>query len=138
MEQTTTRFRLKDLYLKGYTSIDGTEGIHLPLGNVTVLLGANGAGKSNLLIFFDLLRMLAEQNLYHFVGKNDFDRLLYYGPDTTKSVDCCLRFDDGAETLYSFSLQSRKGGWYYWGPQKIVFRQKSCSKIWKPDVRPIW
>lgn len=125
MEQTTTRFKLKDLYLKGYTSIDGTEGIHLPLGDVTVLLGANGSGKSNILSFFDLLRMLAEQNLYHFVGKNDFDRLLYYGPDTTKSVDCCLRFDDGAETLYSFSLQSRKGGWYYWGQQRIQFHQKN-------------
>ena len=125
MEQTTTRFKLKDLYLKGYTSIDGTEGIHLPLGDVTVLLGANGSGKSNTLSFFDLLRMLAEQNLYHFVDKNDFDRLLYYGSDTTKSVDCSLRFDDGAETLYSFSLQSRQGGRYTFGQQRIQFRQKN-------------
>lgn len=127
MKQATARFKLQNLYLKGYTSIDGIEGIHLPLGDVTVLLGANGSGKSNILSFFVLLRMLGEQNLYHFVSKNDFDRLLYYGPDTTNSVDCCLRFDDGADTLYSFSLQSRKGGWYYWGPQQILFRPKDCS-----------
>ena len=125
MKQATTGIRLRDLYLKGYTSIDGTE-IHLSLGNVTVLLGANGSGKSNILNFFELLRMLAEQNLSHFVGRNNFDRLLYYGPDTTQSIDCSLRFDDGAETLYSFSLQSRKGGGYSFGQQRIQVRPKGC------------
>ena len=39
--------KLREIDLKGFKSIDGQNGQTIPLGDVTVLLGANGSSKSN-------------------------------------------------------------------------------------------
>ncbi len=44
--------KLKEMHIKGYKSIDGQHGQTIPLGDLTILLGANGSGKSNLVSFF--------------------------------------------------------------------------------------
>ena len=45
------KFRLKRLQLSGFKSISSA-GQTIDFGEVTVLLGANGCGKSNLISFF--------------------------------------------------------------------------------------
>lgn len=48
--------KLSKIELKGYKSVDGEKGQSIAFGNVTVLIGANGSGKSNVLSFFKFLR----------------------------------------------------------------------------------
>lgn len=62
------RLKLKEVEIKGYKSIN-SEGQAIEFGDVTVLLGANGAGKSNLVSFFKLLNHMTTGGLRLFVGQ---------------------------------------------------------------------
>ena len=98
--------KLKNLNLKGFKSID-SEGQSITFGDITVFLGANGAGKSNLVSFFKLLNYLTAGGLQTFIGEQGFaDSLLYYGSSTTPRIQAELSFEqDGAgKETYSFTL----------------------------------
>lgn len=96
---------LKEIHLNGYKSVDGATGQIIPLGDVTVLLGANGSGKSNLVSFFSMLNSMAAGGLQQYVGKQGVSRLLYYGPKQTESVLFRLEFEsDGMRGSYETEL----------------------------------
>ncbi len=94
--------KLRELHIQGFKSIDGERGATIPLGDVTVLLGANGAGKSNLLSFFHMLQAIAEQEFPQFVGKYGANRLLFYGSKKTQSILYTLGFENG-EKKYTYT-----------------------------------
>ncbi len=94
--------KLRELHIQGFTSIDGKAGQTIPLGDVTVLLGANGSGKSNLLFFLRMLRAIARWELPKFVGRYGADRLLFYGSKKTPSLSYALTFEIGNKS-YSYA-----------------------------------
>lgn len=52
----------------------------IPFRKINVLIGANGAGKSNLISFFDLTRHLLEQRLNSYLLQHGgIDSMLYHG-----------------------------------------------------------
>ncbi len=61
--------RLKNIKLKGYKSIS-PEGQDIPIGDITVFLGANGAGKSNVVSFFQMLNYMTTGSLQSFIGQS--------------------------------------------------------------------
>jgi predicted ATPase len=86
--------KLKSLEIKGFKSIS-PEGQRIPLGDVTVLLGANGSGKSNLLSFFRLLNALATDKLYyHTKYYGGANRLLYLGGKAAQSMSFSLSLEN--------------------------------------------
>src|SRR6266404_6034443 len=91
---------IKKLTIEGYKSIRKLEDFELrPLN---VLIGANGAGKSNFVGFFDLLRELIDQRLQLAVNKEGgADTFLYLGPKITKQI--LARFSFG-NNRYEFTL----------------------------------
>jgi predicted ATPase len=71
--------KLKSITLSGYKSIN-QEGATISFGDITVLLGANGVGKSNLVSFFSILNAMLYGHLQHFIGLNGFaDSFLNFG-----------------------------------------------------------
>jgi predicted ATPase len=76
---------IKKLTIEGFKSIRKLEDFELrPLN---VLIGANGAGKSNFVGFFYLLRELIEQRLQTTVGvEGGADAQLYLGPKITQKL----------------------------------------------------
>ena len=97
--------KLREIFLKGYKSVDGAEGQTLSLGDVTVLLGANGSGKSNLVSFFAMLHSMTNGTLQQFVGRQGVSRLLFYGPKQTESISFELRCESGgARRSYGATL----------------------------------
>ncbi|MEU4444776.1 AAA family ATPase [Actinosynnema sp. NPDC050801] len=58
---------LKSIEIEGYTSIRSAR---VDLGRLNVMIGANGAGKSNFVRVFELLGRLVDSDLPYFVGKN--------------------------------------------------------------------
>ncbi|WP_053716252.1 AAA family ATPase [Saccharothrix sp. NRRL B-16348] len=58
---------LKSIEVEGYASIRSAR---VDLGRLNVLIGANGAGKSNFIRVFELLGRLVEEDLRYFVGLN--------------------------------------------------------------------
>lgn len=104
--------RLRKLTIKGFKSIESLEDFEL--GSLNVLIGANGAGKSNFVDFFRLLRAMVSNTLTDFV-RNQYgsgDNCFFLGPRHTKEIAASLTF--GA-TTHSFSLVPTANGDIYVG-----------------------
>lgn len=91
--------RLKRIYLRGWKSIRDQS---INLNSLTVMIGANGSGKSNLL---SLIRMFGEifstePRMRSYVGVNGTaTSLLHYGARETKSIDIELTFETSSGEL---------------------------------------
>jgi len=122
--------KLRYADIQGFMSLDNIPGKphRLPLGDVTVLLGANGSGKSNVLAFFKMLHSLATGDMNNFVGKYGADRLLYYGAKHTSSISFQLNFDDGADNQYSAVLHHAIPDSLFVAEERIAFGQKAPAK----------
>jgi len=115
--------KLREIYIKGFKSIDGERGQTIPFGDVTVLLGANSSGKSNLLSFVEMLRCLAKQELAGFIRKQGASRLLFYGPKRTEAITFKAFFDGGADNRYEVELKRGLPDGLFISYEKIDFGQ---------------
>lgn len=98
------RYKLKSLKISGFKSIGNEQNIYF--GNINVLIGANGVGKSNLVSFFQMLNYITTGGLQMFIGKQGYaDSLLYFGSRTTEQFSAQLRFENKTWlSEYSFEL----------------------------------
>ncbi len=99
--------KLKKLELRGWRSIVDTGEPGIEIGDLNVLLGANGAGKSNLLSFFALLNASMEGRLNTFVGRDlgGASAQLAGGPRRTPVVVARIFFEsDRGTNEYGFTL----------------------------------
>ncbi len=121
-----SRLKLKNLHLKGFKSIS-SEGEDIAFNDVTVLLGANGAGKSNLVSFFSLINHMTSGALQNWVAKNGFaNSILFYGIKNTTRLEALLHFEsDQVEDKYEFILSHAAGDNMIINEEKIYFRNKS-------------
>ena len=98
--------KLKTITLRGYKSIAQLEAFELR--NLNVLIGANGAGKSNFISIFKLLAALAHGNLQTFVQKQGGpDALLHGSRKRTQQIDAEIYFEKnryGIANGYRISL----------------------------------
>jgi predicted ATPase len=89
------------LTIRGFKSIRELEGFTLKKLNVFV--GANGAGKSNLISFFRMLNALIEGGLSDYVrNEGGIGDLLYNGRKTTKKMEFVTRF---GQRGYRFTIE---------------------------------
>lgn len=101
MKPVTDSGHLSEIKINGYKSIAKCD---LHMGCLNVLIGANGAGKSNFISFFRLIAVLLDHRLQSLVGKSGGpDALLYFGRKTTESLDAELYFGNNG---YKFALEA--------------------------------
>ena len=82
---------LDKLTIKGFKSI--RELVDFELKNLNVIVGGNGAGKSNLISFFKMLRALIDGNLNRYVRDNGgASDILFNGRKTTEKMEFETRF----------------------------------------------
>jgi predicted ATPase len=87
---------LRRVILKGFKSIQAME---LELRPLNVLIGANGAGKSNLVSFFKMVNEMMGGRLQQYIGTSGrAQSLLHFGPKVTPQIEAWLEFevDNGA------------------------------------------
>lgn len=83
--------QLERITINGYKSI---QSLQLELKPLNILIGSNGAGKSNFISIFNFLRSLTEQRLQNLVRKKGgADKLLHYGSKITNELFLQLNFD---------------------------------------------
>jgi predicted ATPase len=121
---------LKKVTIKGYRSIQDAS---LELRSLNVLIGANGAGKSNFVSFFKMLNEMMAARLQEYIGKTGRGQsVLHFGPKITPHLEGGLEFEEGdvLDTYYlrlfhvagdtllfaDETLDYKKQVWY--GPQK--------------------
>lgn len=100
MTKTVRKFNeLSHLILRGYKSIAECD---IELNALNVLIGANGAGKSNLISFFRLIKNILDGQLQISVGaQGGPDAILHFGRKKTEALTAELYFGNNG---YKFSL----------------------------------
>lgn len=89
---------IEKISIRGYKSIRELE--NLSLGKLNVLIGANGAGKSNFISFFRLLARLMAGELNYYVAKSGGpDALLHYGRKRTPQMSAEMYFGNNGYKL---------------------------------------
>ncbi|MCP4152599.1 MAG: AAA family ATPase [bacterium] len=90
---------LSEIILKGFKSIVHCQ---LELGSLNVMIGCNGAGKSNFISFFHMIQQLLEGRLQAYVGRQGGpDALLHFGRKQTPQLEARLNLGAGG---YSCTL----------------------------------
>jgi len=116
-ERMADQGKLGRIWLKGFQSIRETD---VELGRMNLLIGQNGAGKSNFVGFFRLLNQLVQKDLQFFLAQQGgADRFLHFGRKQTDAIRIRLSFDacDYACTL----APGQTGG--------VIFREEYCEWI---------
>ena len=90
---------LRKVKIEGFKSIEKAE---LRLGDLNVVIGANGSGKSNLIGVFRLLERVLSKNLQVFVASEP-DRFLFHGRKVTPALSLDFAFDQNS---YGFKLKA--------------------------------
>ena len=119
------RLKLRSIRLNGFKSIH-PEGQTIDFKDITVLLGANGSGKSNLVSFFNMLNHMMAEKLQIYIGENGgAETLLYYGSKKTKLVSAEIEFSNiDKKNTYKFSLSHGVGDILIFTEETIVRSHK--------------
>ena len=92
--------------LNGFKSIEHLE--DFALDKLNVLIGANGAGKSNFADYFRMLRSFADENFQQFVNASGGgDGFLFLGPKVTPEITSNIAF---GLNFYGFTLKPTASG----------------------------
>lgn len=136
MEQNE-RLKLTNIHLEGFKSVNG-EGQDIPIGEITVLLGANGAGKSNLIAFFKMLNYMMTGALQIYIGESGFaDSLLYYGSKRTPRLRASLTFSNSdSEDTYHFALSHAAGDTLIFTEESFVWQKRDSDTPYVVQLDP--
>jgi predicted ATPase len=74
--------------------------LDLELKQINILIGANGAGKSNFVSFFRLSNRICEGKVQEYIGKN-IDKFLYFGRKKSERISSSIKFDNDFAFTYS-------------------------------------
>jgi predicted ATPase len=109
--------QIDKITLKGFKSIQDLESF--PLRRLNVLIGANGAGKSNFVSFFTFLREAVEGRLGPYVAKKGgADGHLFMGPKITEEIYTHLHFRPNG---YQFRLEPTSGNSLVFADERICY-----------------
>jgi len=121
-----TDHHISHLVLHGYKSIAKCE---LGLKRMNVLIGANGAGKSNFIGFFRLINRMLEQQLQMTVSLSGGpDVILHFGRKQTKELNSEIYFGNNG---YIFSLHPTEDNRMAFSKEALLWKKtKHNDVIW--------
>lgn len=86
------RFMINNIQIENYKSIHS---LSLEMKPINMLIGSNGAGKSNFISFFKLLKNIYDGHLQQYVAmEGSSDDLLYFGTKMSDFIYGCLEFNE--------------------------------------------
>ncbi|WDE05435.1 AAA family ATPase [Thalassomonas viridans] len=118
MKQVKSESHLSHLSIEGYKSIAKCD---MEMAALNVLIGANGAGKSNFISFFKLIATVLDERLQSYVSKSGGpDALLHFGRKTTEHLTASVKC---GENGYGFRLEPTNDN-------RMMFEREALW--WKP------
>jgi len=116
--------KIERIYVKGYKSIKEQT---VDLKPINIIIGGNGAGKSNLISSLELLRNIYDKNLQHFVVSNmGAEGLLHWGKKVTETIVFELELENkGNNNRYGVELVES---------QDTLFIQKAYTSFLWGDI----
>lgn len=142
--------KLKEITVEGYKSIKKQT---VPIGDMNVLIGQNGAGKSNFISLFKFIKDIIEARLQFVVQKaGGAEQLLFYGNKETHKVHFLLDFSPNFykiileptanDSLYVVTEEC--GDWHdegskqptlYWAVSTMARNESSLHKLKRDQVQ---
>lgn len=131
MAKNYKKIKLGKVIIRGYKSIAYDNPITLQLADVNILLGANGAGKSNIVSFFRMLGYMMSKSFGLYVEKSGTSNsILHYGPKKTPIMSGTLEFNDNKSIdSYHFSLSNA-------APDRLIITEESIKWHRKSEDKP--
>lgn len=118
---------LNKLSVKGFKSIKDLNDFEL--GNLNVIIGANGAGKSNFVQIFRMLMAMTQKNLSRFIlERGGADNFLFEGPKTTPSIT--MEFEFASHSQYADGSNSYKFELWSTVDEKFLISEERRYKDW--------
>ena len=108
--------KINTITIENYKSINKLT--KLPLTNLNILVGSNGAGKSNLISFFKLLNKIIEKQLKPYSIEQGIESLLYFGVKYSKLIFGEVDFGNNK---YRFKLKPANGGFLFIDEEESYF-----------------
>ena len=94
---------LNQITINGFKSIKALE--HLPLSALNLLIGANGAGKSNFIKALTLLNTIIEKKLQLWIGREGgADDIFYFGQTSELQIEWQFNNQSGELVHYQCTL----------------------------------
>jgi predicted ATPase len=119
--------------IKGFKSIKEAR---IDFSMLNVLIGANGAGKSNLISLFVLLQQLIDKKLQNYVSKlSGPDALLHFGSKETDSLEIGIYF---GENGYRFRLTPTQGGQMMFDGEWFFWKTTNLREIGSGHLESLW
>ena len=120
--------KIEQIILSNYKSI---RDIDLTFGQINIMIGGNGVGKSNLISYFKFLNQLIRKNLAVYVSKNvSTDNFLYFGRKTSSSISSKIIFKNGKyKNGYSFVIEPNNKDAFYFAEEWISFDKGTANWI---------
>lgn len=111
--------RLKRLTLNGFKSIKTMD---IELNPLNILIGANGAGKSNLISFFKMLNEMMAGRLQQYIGiSGGAQSILHFGQKITPQIEAKLEFEvENGLDIYQMRL-------FHAAVDTLIFAEETLS-----------
>jgi len=124
---------LRRVILKGFKSVKAMD---IELHALNVLIGANGAGKSNLISFFKMLNEMMAGRLQQYIGTSGrAQSLLHFGPKVTPQMEAQLEFEaNNGMDIYAMRLFHAAGDTLVFAEETLSFLQTGFPS---PKVVPL-
>ncbi len=122
MAERSNTIKLSEVIVRGYKSISYDNPVTLKLQDVNILLGANGAGKSNIISFFSMVSYMMSRSFGLYVEKSGTSNsLLHYGSKITPVMSAKLTFSNSAcIDTYEFSLTDA-------APDRLIIKEEKIE-----------
>jgi predicted ATPase len=120
--------QLSKITLRGFKSIREVK--NFSFKPLNILIGSNGAGKSNFISFFKMLSwMTSAPNFQEIIGRwGGANSLLFYGAASTPQIEACLTFASPQGTNeYYIRLAHAANDTFIFAEEKYRFSRKSHS-----------
>jgi predicted ATPase len=119
--------RLRQISIEGFKSIRKLDPFEP--GDLTVLIGANGAGKSNFISLFRVLsHMMSGELQTHLSATGRAHSWLFDGPETTSALCACLCMETERGTNeYEFGLEYGAGDTLFFEKERYRFLPQGCT-----------
>lgn len=123
------RTSLRTIALAGYRSYNNDFAQNqIELKNVNVIIGANGAGKSNLISFLEMVSFMMTRGMRSYVARQGGPQsLLYFGAKQTEKIQgkLVIADDDGdKEDIYSFCLEKSASDQLFFSEERMSYQDR--------------
>lgn len=129
---------LKKVSIGGFRSYDSNLDLNtIEFQDLNVIIGANGAGKSNLISFLEMISYMMTCGLRNYTAKHGgAQTLMYFGPKQTEQISGNLLIHDSEgekEDVYSFALEQSATGQLFFSKEHMSYKDSAYRRPFEQD-----